>query len=228
MFSLFDVRRLSYLIDRFFLQKAMVKKTLITRFGLLRHTRTVWNQEKRIQGQKDSPITSEGRKQATVCGKILNSLSWHRILSSDTGRALETANIINKYLQVSILKDSRLREQDWGLWTGKTLGSITQKSSQGLAVQAGIGWRFCPPEGEDRLAVWQRSQQALKETAKKRPGAKILVVTHEGVIKCLLYRLCGRQFLPSEPPIIQPYHLHWLSYDGRQLQVEELNALALY
>ena len=210
-----------------FLPQAMVKDTQITRFGLLRHARTVWNQEKRIQGQKDSPVTSEGRKQAAVCGKILKSLSWHRILSSDTGRALETANIINKYLQVSILQDSRLREQDWGLWTGKTLGSISKKRSQGLAAQGGIGWRFCPPGGEDRLAVWHRSQQALKETAKKRPGANILVVTHEGVIKCLVYRLCGRRFLPSEPQIIQPYHLHWLSYDGDQLRVEELNAIAL-
>ena len=206
----------------------MFKNTQITRFGLLRHARTVWNQEKRIQGQKDSPITPEGRKQAAGCGKILKSISWHRILSSDTGRALETANIINNYLQVSILQDSRLREQDWGLWTGKTLGSISGKSSQGLAPQGGIGWRFCPPGGEDRFAVWQRSQQALKETAKKWPGANILVVTHEGVIKSLVYRLCGRRFMPSEPQIIQPYHLHWLSCDGDQLRVEELNSLALY
>ena len=206
----------------------MVKETQITRFGLLRHARTVWNQEKRIQGQKDSPVTSEGRKQAAECAKILKSISWHRILSSDTGRALETANIINKYLQVSILPDSRLREQDWGHWTGKTLGSISQKRSQGLAAQGGSGWRFCPPGGEDRLAVWQRSQQALIETATKQPGANILVVTHEGVIKCLVYRLCGRRFLPSEPQLIQPYQLHWLSYDGNQLRVEELNSLALY
>ena len=206
----------------------MTHNNPITRFGLLRHARTVWNQEKRIQGQKDSPITSEGRKQAAVCGKILKSLSWHRILSSDTGRALETANIINNYLQAPIRQDSRLREQDWGLWTGKTLGSISKKGSQGLAAQGGTGWRFCPPGGEDRLAVWQRSQQALKETAKKRPGGNILVVTHEGVIKCLVYRLCGRRFLPSEPQLIQPYQLHWLSYDGNQLRVEELNSLALY
>ena len=206
----------------------MVTDTQTTRFGLLRHARTVWNQEKRIQGQKDSPVTSEGRRQAAACGKILKSLAWHWILSSDTGRAFETANIINKYLQVSILQDSRLREQDWGVWTGKTLDGLSNKGSQGLTDQGGIGWRFCPPGGEDRLAVWQRSQQALVETAKQRPGAKILVVTHGGVIKCLVNRLCGRRFLPSEPQIIKPYHLHWLAYDGDQLRVEELNSLALY
>jgi probable phosphoglycerate mutase len=206
----------------------MVKDTQTTRFGLMRHARTMWNQEKRIQGQKDSPVTPEGRKQATECAKILKSLSWHRILSSDTGRAVETANIINTYLQMSILQDSRLREQNWGHWTGKTLDSISNQSSRQLATQGGAGWRFCPPGGEDRLAVWQRSQQALEDTAEKHPGENILVVTHEGVIKCLVYRLCKRRFLPSEPQIIQPYHLHWISFDGDRLRVEALNALALF
>jgi probable phosphoglycerate mutase len=205
-----------------------VKDSQITRFGLMRHARTVWNQEKRIQGQKDSPVTREGRKQAAECGKILKSLSWHRILSSDTGRAVETANIINTYLQMSILKDHRLREQNWGQWTGKTLDSIGNQSSQELAARGGTGWRFCPPDGEDRLTVWQRSQQALVDIAEKHPRENILVVTHEGVIKCLVYRLYGRRFLPSEPQIIQPYHLHWISYDDHRLKVEALNALALF
>jgi probable phosphoglycerate mutase len=206
----------------------MVKNTLITRFGLMRHARTVWNQEKRIQGQKDSPVTREGRKQAAECGKILKSLSWHRILSSDIGRAVETANIINAYLQMSILKDRRLREQNWGQWTGKTLDSISSQSSQELATQGGTGWLFCPPGGEDRLTVWQRSQQVLVDTAEKHPGENILVVTHEGVIKSLVYRLYGRRFLPSEPQIIQPHHLHWISFDGKRLGVEALNFLPLY
>ena len=206
----------------------MVKDTQITRFGLMRHARTAWNQEKRIQGQKDSPVTREGRKQAAECGKMLKSLSWHRILSSDTGRAVETANIINTYLQLSILKDRRLREQNWGHWTGKTLDSISNQPPQELAAQGGTGWHFCPPGGEDRLTVWQRSRQALVDTAEKYPGENILVVTHEGVIKCLLYRLYGRQFLPSDPPIIQPYCLHWLYHSGGRLKVEELNSLPLY
>ena len=205
----------------------MVKDTQITRFGLVRHARTVWNQEKRIQGQADSPVTPEGRKQAAECGKILKSVSWHRILSSDTGRAVETANVINKYLKVSHLQDSRLREQNWGLWTGNTLLSISNQSSRQLAAQAGTGWRFCPPGGEDRYAVWQRSQQALSDTARKHSGENILVVTHEGVIKSLIYRLKGRKFAGPEPRLIKSFYLHWLIYDGKALKLENLNAMPL-
>jgi probable phosphoglycerate mutase len=206
----------------------MVKGTQITRFGLLRHAPTVWNRQKRIQGQKDSPVTREGRKHAARCGKILQTLSWHRIISSDTGRALETSKIINNFLHIALVRDTRLREQDWGGWTGKTIEDILTNHPRWMANPDNIGWRFCPPGGEDRYSVWERSQQALLEAAEKWPRDTILIVTHEGVIKCLIYRLCGRDFLPSEPPIIQPYHLHWLSYDGDKLRVEELNALALY
>jgi probable phosphoglycerate mutase len=75
--------------------------------------------------------------------------------------------------------------------------------------------------------VWERSQQVLKEAAEKWPQDTILVVTHEGVIKSLVYQLYGRNFLPSASQIIRPYHLHWLSGDSGSLRVAELNALSL-
>jgi probable phosphoglycerate mutase len=157
----------------------------------------------------------------------LKTFSWDRIISSDSGRAVETASIINDFLRVPVLQDPRLREQDWVIWTGKTIDEINGKSPQWLAGRAGTGWRFCPPGGEDRFAVWERSQQVLKEAAGKWPRDTILVVTHEGVIKSLVYRLYGRHFLSSDPQIIRPYHLHWLSGDSGSLRVAELNALSL-
>ncbi|UCH21621.1 MAG: histidine phosphatase family protein [Deltaproteobacteria bacterium] len=205
----------------------MVKNSQTTRFGLLRHAQTVWNQEKRIQGQKDSPINPKGREQAAGWGRILKTLSWDRIISSDSGRAVQTALIINNFLRVPVLQDTRLREQDWGIWTGKSIDEIDGKSPQWLADRAGTGWRFCPPGGEDRFTVWKRSQQALKEAAEKWPQDTILIVTHEGVIKSLVYQLYGRKFLPSESQIIRPYHLHWLSGDSDNLRVAALNALSL-
>jgi probable phosphoglycerate mutase len=205
----------------------MVNNNKITRFGLLRHAPTEWNRQQRIQGQKDSPITREGRKHAARWGRMLKAQSWHRIISSDSGRALETAKIINNFLHIALLLDVRLREQDWGDWTGKTLGDISAEARRGMANPEGSGWRFCPPGGEDRYSVLKRSRLALTEAAKKWSRDTILIVTHEGVIKCLIYHLFDRNFLPSEPRIIQPYHLHWLIHDGEQLRVEGVNAISL-
>ena len=198
-----------------------------TRFGLVRHAQTVWNREKRIQGQSDSPLTSDGKSQALRWGRILKQFSWNRILASDIGRARETAKIINQALNLSLQTDSRLREQDWGQWTGKTISQLNTDTPRDLDAQVRAGWAFCPPGGEGRRSVLERGCLALQEAAGQWPGDNILVVTHEGVIKSLIYHLCGRKYLPGEPAIIKPYQLHWLVFDRNRLRLEELNALAM-
>lgn len=199
----------------------------ITRFGLIRHAQTAWNRAKRIQGQSDSRLTREGKLQADKWGDILSAISWDRILVSDIGRAFETAARINNICKIPMTADRRLREQDWGSWTGKTVRDIESDEPQLLVKQTAAGWQFCPPDGEDRRSVCKRSHAALVEAAANWPGETILIVTHEGVIKSLIYHLSGRNFLPEEPPLIRSMHLHWLLHNSKGLQIGELNALSL-
>jgi len=199
----------------------------ISRFGLIRHAQTVWNREKKIQGFNDSPLTTDGEQQASGWGKILSRFPWDRILASDTGRALTTAERINVFLKIPIEADFRLREQDWGRWAGKTIAQVKAEQPLELAEQTNAGWDFRPPDGEDRRSVLARSRAALQDAFTRWPGENILVVTHEGVIKCLVYHLSGRQFLPSEPPLLKSYQLHRLIHDGDGLGLEAINALAL-
>jgi probable phosphoglycerate mutase len=205
----------------------MNNENKVTRFGLIRHAPTLWNEEKRIQGRSDTPLTSFGKQQARLWGEHLKDLSWNRVISSDAGRAKETAVLINIALQVPLSLEARLREQDWGDWTGKTIAQIKKNGFRTLNEKEDAGWNFCPPDGEDRISVWKRSQQALKDMGDQWKNETLLLVTHEGVIKCLIYKLLGRQFLASEPPILKPDHLHWLSYNGASLDVERINAIDL-
>jgi probable phosphoglycerate mutase len=199
-----------------------------TRFGLLRHAETVWNRKKIIQGHSDSPLTAKGGQQAQGWGTILKQISWDRILCSDTGRAAETARIINRFLNLPLTSDKRLREQDWGLWTGMTVAQLKDEDPQALAKQERAGWEFCPPRGESRLSVWKRSRNALIQAAETWTAETVMVVTHEGVIKSLIYRLSGRKFLPQESPMLnKSYYLHWLHCIDLKLAIEKLNAIDL-
>ena len=198
-----------------------------TRFGLIRHAQTVWNREKKIQGHSDSPLTAEGENQAASWGRILAQFAWGQILASDAGRALATAGIINASLKIPLTIDSRLKEQDWGQWEAKTVRQIEAEARQVLDEQVNAGWDFCPPGGESRRSVWKRSQQALADAAQRYSGQNILVVSHEGIVKSLIYHLCGRKFLPGEPAILKSYQLHWLVHGRNGLQIEEINAIAL-
>jgi len=198
-----------------------------TRFALIRHARTLWNQDRLIQGQNDSDLTALGRQQAVAWGQRLKGQLFNRILSSDLGRSVATAEEINQSLKIPMDNTSNLRELDWGDWTGKRIQDIKAKTPDLLKQQEAAGWRFCPPGGESRRAAWLRARETLQAAARKWPGEAILTVTHEGIIKCLLYGLKQREFLPHEPALIRPYHLHWLVARDGELLIEQVNALAL-
>jgi len=205
----------------------MIDQYDTTRFGLIRHAQTVWNREKKIQGHRDTPLTAAGEKQAVNWGQILSQFSWDRILASDAGRARATAEIINACLNLPLTIDSRLKEQDWGQWVGMTVRQIETEAKQILDEQVNAGWDFCPPGGESRRSVLKRSQSALLAAAQRYSGENLLVVSHEGILKSLIYHLRGRRFLPGEPAILKSYQLHRLLYDGSGLQIERINALEL-
>lgn len=147
------------------------------------------------------------------------------MLVSDLGRTQETAECINRALGIRIDTDPGLREQSWGLWEGEHILSLQNEAQ--LKEQVAAGWGFCPPEGEDRKSVWKRGLAVLCRAAERWPGNTILVVTHEGMLKCLIYRLLGRKFLPSEPGVVISGYLHFLRLDPKGLSIERINAVAL-
>jgi probable phosphoglycerate mutase len=198
-----------------------------TTFGLIRHAETVWNREKRIQGQQDTPLTPYGSSSAGLWGRLLLPHNWDCLLCSDLGRARETAVLMNASLKLPLRSDPGLREQDWGEWTGRHLRELQREEADRLVALESTGWHFRPPGGESRREVLARSLQALLGVAADWPGRRILVVCHEGVVKCLIYHLCGRRFLPEEGRLLLRRQLHLVSEKGGRLELDRVNALEL-
>ncbi len=202
----------------------MKKQNLsITTFGLLRHGQTEWNTVKKIQGSCNSPLTVYGREQTARWALFLKKFNWDRIVASDLGRVRETVTILNRQLDIPTEFDNRLREQNWGEWEGLTIPFIKAHFGQELEKRVKKGWAFCAPGGETRQAVKERTCTALHEFARTYPGENILLVCHQGVIKCILYAITGRKFLPTDDPLLNPDMLHLISDDGRDLTTRQLN-----
>ncbi len=192
-------------------------------FGLLRHGTTRWNEQHRIQGSCDSPLTKEGKRHISLWAEALKPLKWNRILASDLGRAQETVRLLNKKLQLPFSFDSRLQEQDWGEWEQLTLQEIHNCNPGELEKQISLGWNFCAPGGESRLEVLKRSQVAIFDAAKKWPTENILIISHQGVMRCLLYHIAGREFLPTEKKILHKDRLHTIVCNRGELHIKTLN-----
>ncbi|GAB6036350.1 histidine phosphatase family protein [Fundidesulfovibrio butyratiphilus] len=194
----------------------------MTRLALIRHGQTEWNVIRRIQGQHDSPLTAEGRAKLTRWAKNLSSHAFEAVYSSPLGRARDTAASLAMLLGLPPVRtDDRLSEQAFGTWTGRLVSELDAEGV--MAEQTALGWAFCPPEGESRQEVFQRAFPALLDIAAAHKGGQVLVVTHQVVLRSVLYALQGRDFLPRESDQLRPRALHWLEAEGGCLRVAAIN-----
>ncbi len=196
------------------------------RLGLIRHARTPWNLEKKIQGSTDIPLNPEGKEEAARWGKILISEPFDAILSSPLIRARETALILSDRMGIPLCVDKDLREQDFGDWEGLRINDIREKDPKAVEFQESRGWEFRPPGGESRNRVLERVTKAFERAVKNFENQYILVVTHQSVIKILIYDALKRTFGPDETPLVKDYFLHDLIWDGT-LRIQEINRLQL-
>lgn len=66
--------------------------------ALVRHGRTAWNLERRLQGRSDIALDAHGELQAHAAGRLLARAQWGRVVTSPLTRAAQTASIIWSYL----------------------------------------------------------------------------------------------------------------------------------
>ncbi len=143
-------------------------------------------------------------------------------------RARKTADILAAGFGngIEVIEEQGLKEQDFGLWEGQTLSEVRTEFPGAIEEQEKKGWQFCPPRGEPRLVVLERSMASLERIAALCRGGRVLLVIHNSVMKLLIYRMLGRKFLPGEPALLKDHHLHWAFRDSG-LGIDRLNALAL-
>ncbi|MBG0790610.1 MAG: histidine phosphatase family protein [Desulfovibrionaceae bacterium] len=194
----------------------------MTAFFCLRHGMTDWNREHRIQGRTDTALNDEGREQARNWAEALAGAGFDLIVTSGLARARETGAILNQVLNLPMVEDARLNEQDWGNWTGLTRKELAKKGKL-LNQQEKKGFDFRPEGGESRNEMLDRACDAFIDLSGEHPGKSVLVVTHNGVLRCLAHALSGSDYLPGDPDPIMPGRLHRFECAELELALGELN-----
>lgn len=162
------------------------------RLLLVRHGRTAYNSEARLQGQVDIPLDAVGRWQArTAAARLLTRHEPTVIVTSDLSRAHETASFLARATGLDLVVDARLRERAFGLWEGLTGDDLRRDWADEFAVWRAGG----QPEGvgaETRAEVAQRVREGILEHAEAL-GADdtLVVVSHGSAISCAVGDLLG-------------------------------------
>jgi probable phosphoglycerate mutase len=156
---------------------------------LLRHGRTQFNAEGRLQGQLDPPLDGVGRAEALSVAAAVRALTPAGVVSSDLARARTTAELIG----LPFTTDERLREINLGTWQGLTLAAARERYPAEWASwrEGGDGARG---GGESYLDLAKRGVAAMLDALDQLGPAvsaehPLLVVTHGGTARCIVSSL---------------------------------------
>ena len=134
----------------------------------VRHGETLWNRERRMQGQLyEVPLSDLGREQAREIASSLASVPAQALYSSDLLRTLETARAISEATGLPVIEEPALRERHFGVLQGRLYGDMLEEVEH--------AWRnpdVRPEGGESWRDVYDRAA-ALPRTPARRD-----VITH--------------------------------------------------
>jgi probable phosphoglycerate mutase len=156
------------------------------RLVLWRHGQTIWNAERRFQGQSDIPLDQTGQAQAERAARLLAALRPDMIVSSDLTRASSTAAPLARLTGLEVILDKDLRERHGGCWEGLTDTEIRQRYPAEHAA-----WN--PPDGETSAVVAERVAGALHRIADAvgEAGGLAVVVSHGAALRLGMSRMLG-------------------------------------
>lgn len=169
----------------------------MTRIILVRHGKSTYNQERRIQGRLDKSILTEaGRSAALQVGDTLSSIAFDAAYTSPLQRAKETAEIILSRLTnpPQLQPTDKLMEIDLPLWEGMlrqdAIDKFPEAYQQWQKQPDKFSMKLPSADGEIEhfpvLAVFASARQFWKELLSRHRDGTILVVGHNGINRALI------------------------------------------
>jgi probable phosphoglycerate mutase len=153
---------------------------------LLRHGESTWNATGRVQGQNATAgaLSQAGERQAVAAAEALarRAPAASVVVTSDLGRAVQTARIIASRLRVPVVEDPGVREQALGALEGRSMSRSIREALSRLWDDPSRR----PEGGESVAELYARIRGALIGIAARWPGGEVVLVTHHGPMRVAL------------------------------------------
>lgn len=160
---------------------------------IIRHGETMWNQQHRLQGQKDIPLNDVGLAGARIAAEALKDVHFDRVFSSPLVRARKTAEIILKNhpgLQIEDCED--LKEIAFGTGEGVEMrDDAPHTDAEREVLQHLKRWFAYPdtvaplPGGESVRDVKHRIEHFLETEIypNEKNYERVLITCHGGILR---------------------------------------------
>ncbi len=146
---------------------------------MIRHGETEDNKEK-IFSRDNTGLTEKGKEQIKGTKKLLKNIDFNRVYYSPLKRTVETLEALG----LTGTEEARLREINFGIFTGKTFEDILKAYPRETKAWLDNPQNYIIPQGESLLDVYNRVVEFLEKISKVNEN--ILLVTHDCIIRLAL------------------------------------------
>ncbi len=153
---------------------------------LVRHCQTEGNLARYFQGSIDTPVSENGKIQLDLLSVRFRNIKYDYIYTSPLGRAVATAEAVNRFHDNEIIPVDDFRE----IHAGK-IEKVSWSDIPILFPEQARNWNeraydFAPPEGEKMTEVYDRMSSAFERVLKfAKDGETIVIVSHGAALRTL-------------------------------------------
>lgn len=200
---------------------------------LIRHGRSTWNNQRRIQGYQNPHLAPEGKISARSLGRHLQerfgpfSRKKDVLLTSPLFRALETGRYIAASIRLPVRLRRHLREAGLGEWEGKSVDEIRKTDGRRLRQWYRDPTRVRLAGGEPIPKFRGRVRREIRTLLRKYKNKRcVLIVTHGGWISTLLTDVVEIPLSRLWTFVLDNCSLTRLHWDGKKLVLRSFNETA--
>jgi broad specificity phosphatase PhoE len=138
----------------------------MARVLLIRPGATIYDEQNRVQGVLDIPLSERGRVEAARLAEALadtpDGTALAALYCGPGESTMATAEIIGKALGLRPRRIEELRNLDQGLWQGLQIEEIKRRNTKLFRQWIDDPRTICPPQGETVEGALERVRSAIK------------------------------------------------------------------
>ena len=153
------------------------------RLLFVRHARTSWNAQGRVQG--GGGLDEVGREQAAALGEHLRTQRFDAIYSSPALRARQTARAVARHHDMRVTQRHLLQDLDYGKLAGALLEDVRREQPE-LVERWSTHPHLVQFEGGESLAdLRRRICGFVDQVTRSHSTGTVLVATHDSPVRMI-------------------------------------------
>jgi broad specificity phosphatase PhoE len=162
---------------------------------LIRPGATLYDEQNRVQGVLDIPLSERGRGEvARMAQKLSVSLSSSSLSALYCGpgeNVIRTAEIVGKVLGIRPKRINEFRNLDQGLWQGLQIDEIKRRNTKLFRQWIDDPTTICPPQGETVERAMERIRTAFRPLLRRHQDEAMGLVVGEPLARLVACYLRG-------------------------------------